>query len=216
VIDMATAKFDLKTEAQKTLNAGVGAADRAIVAVKEYVTEAQKRLDGYQKNAQQALASAQQSARDFDVRTLPAQATTVVSTRVDELSKEARARRSAIEKRVVELQDDAQKFVAVNVVETATGTFNQLAKRGEKVVNRVRKQTAAVADPGPVKKTTGVTTTAKKAPAKKATAKRASTTGTAKKAAAKKAPAKKAPAKKAPAKRTTARKAPAKKAAATS
>jgi len=206
VIDMATAKFDLKTEAQKTLNAGVGAADRAIEAVREYVTEAQKRLDGYQRNAQQALVSAQRSARDFDVRTLPSQATTVVSTRVEELSKDAKARRAAIEKRVTELQDDAQKLATVGV-ETATGTFTQLAKRGEKVVNRVRKQTAAVADPGPVKKSTGVTTTAKKAPAKKAPAKKApATKATASKATAKKAPAKKAPAKKAPAKKASASK----------
>ena len=67
-------------------------------------------------------------------------------------------------------------------VETATGTYDKLAKRGEKVVKRIRKETAAVADPGPVKKSTGATVTAKKAPAKKTTAK--------------KAPAKKAPASK--------------------
>jgi DNA-binding protein HU-beta len=156
------------------------------------------------------LTSAQRAARDFDVRTLPAQATTVVSARVEELSKDAKARRAAIEKRVSELQDDAQKFVTVSVVQTATGTFTELAKRGEKVVNRVRKQTAAAADPGPVKKSTGVTTTAKKASATKATAKKAPAT----KATAKKAPATKATAKKAPAKKT-ATKAPAKKATAT-
>ena len=107
----------------------------------------------------------------------------MVSSRVDELSKDAKARRTAIEKRVAELQTEAQKFVTDNV-ETATGTYEQLAKRGEKVVKRIRKETAAVADPGPVKKSTGATvtksTTAKKAPAKKA---------------AKKAPAKKSAAK---------------------
>ena len=68
-------------------------------------------------------------------------------------------------------------------VETATGTYEQLAKRGEKVVKRIRKETAAVTDPGPVKKSTGTTSptaAAKKAPAKKA---------------AKKAPAKKTAAK---------------------
>ena len=80
----------------------------------------------------------------------------MVSSRVDELSKDAKARRTAIEKRVAALQAEAQKFVTENV-ETATGTYEQLAKRGEKVVKRIRKETAAVADPGPVKKTTGAT-----------------------------------------------------------
>ena len=94
----------------------------------------------------------------------------MVSSRVDELSKDAKARRTAIEKRVADLQTEAQKFVTENV-ETATGTYEQLAKRGEKVVKRIRKETAAVTDPGPVKKSTGTTTTAKKAPAKKTTKK---------------------------------------------
>ena len=83
---------------------------------------------------------------------------------------------------MAELQGDAQKLVSTSVA-TATGTYDSLAKRGEKVVKRTRKETASVVDPGPVKKSTGVTTTAKKAPAKKAPAK---------KATAKKAPAKKA------------------------
>jgi len=188
VNDMAKAKFDIndiKSEAQRGLHAGVGAADLAIEAVKEYVADVQKRFEAAQKDAQKAFTSAQKSARDFDAKTLRAQATTAVSTRVEELSKDAKARRAAVEKRVAELQSDAQKFVVGNV-ETASSTYADLAKRGEKVVKRIRKETASVADPGPVQKSTGTTTTAKKAPAKKATAK--------------KAPAKKAPAKKAAAK----------------
>ena len=171
---MAKAKFDIKTEAQKGLHAGVGAADLAIEAVKEYVAEAQKRFEGYQKDAQKALTSAQKSVKGLELepKALRTQATTVLNARVEELSKDAKARRTAVEKRVAELQSDAQKFVTTNV-ETATGTYASLAKRGEKVVKRIRKETASVADPGPVKKSTGTTTTAKKAPAKKATAKKA-------------------------------------------
>jgi heparin binding hemagglutinin HbhA len=181
---MAKAKFDikdLKTEAQRGLHAGVGAADLAFETVKEYVAEAQKRFEAVQKDAQKALTSAQKSVKGFEFQpqALRSQATTVVSSRVDELSKDAKARRTAIEKRVADLQTEAQKFVTENV-ETATGTYEQLAKRGEKVVKRIRKETAAVTDPGPVKKSTGATTTAKKAPAKK----------TAKKAPAKKTAAK--------------------------
>jgi len=187
---MAKAKFDIaafdfKGEAQKGLHAGVGAADLAFETVKEYVSEAQKkaqkRLEAAQKDAQKAFTTAQKSVKgfEFEPKTLRSQATTVVSSRVDELSKDAKARRIAIEKRVTELQTEAQKFVTENV-ETATGTYEKLAKRGEKVVKRIRKETAAVTDPGPVKKSTGTTVTAKKAPAKK----------TAKKAPAKKAAAK--------------------------
>ncbi|QIG41359.1 hypothetical protein G5V58_19470 [Nocardioides anomalus] len=190
---MATTKFDIKTEATKTLHAGVGAADLALEAVKEYVAEAQKRIETVQKDAVKAFVEAQKSVRGLDLqpKALRSQATTVVTARVDELSKDARARRTAIEKRVAELQGDAQKLVSTSVA-TATGTFDSLAKRGERVVKRTRKETASVVDPGPVKKSTGVTTTAKKAPARKATAKKAP----AKKATAKKAPAKKATASK--------------------
>ena len=182
---MAKAKFDIKGEAQKTLHAGVGAADLAIETVKDYVVEAQKRFEAVQKDAQKAFTSAQKSVKGFEFqpKTLRSQATTVVGSRVDELSKDAKARRTAVEKRVAALQSEAQKLVTENV-ENATGTYEQLAKRGEKVVKRIRKQTASVTDPGPVKKSTGTTvtksTTAKKAPAKK----------TAKKAPAKKTAAK--------------------------
>jgi hypothetical protein len=186
VIDMAKAKFDIKDlaqfdfkgEATRGLHAGVGAADLAIETVKEFVTEAQKtaqkRFEAAQKDAQKALTSAQKSVKGFEFqpKALRSQATTVVSSRVDELSKDAKARRTAIEKRVADLQTEAQKFVAGNV-ETATSTYTDLAKRGEKVVKRIRKETAAVADPGPVTKSTGATKTAKKAPAKKTTAKKA-------------------------------------------
>ena len=170
------AAIDFKGEATKGLHAGVGAADLAFETVKVYVAEAQKRFEGYQKDAQKAFSSAQKSVKDFEFepKALRTQATTVLNSRVEELSKDAKARRTAIEKRVVDLQGDA------------TETYEDLAKRGETVVKRFRKQTASVADPGPVRKSTGATTTAKKAPAKKAPAKKATAT---------KAPAKKSAAK---------------------
>ena len=185
---MAKATFDIKTEAQKGLHAGVGAADLAIEAVKEYVAEARERLEGYQKDAREALTTAQKSVRGIDLepKALRTQATTVLNARVGELSKDAKARREAIEKRVAELQGDAQKLVTGGV-ETATETFESLAERGERVVKRLRKETASSVDPGPVKKDTGVTTTAKKTPVKKTPIR---------KTTVKKAPAKKAPAKK--------------------
>jgi heparin binding hemagglutinin HbhA len=156
-------KFDIKTEATKGLHAGVGAADLAFETVKVYVAEAQKRFEVVQKDAQKVFSSAQKSVKDFEFqpKALRSQATTVVNARVEELSKDAKARRTAIENRVADLQGDA------------TETYEGLAKRGETVVKRLRKQTSSVADPGPVSKSTGTTTTAKEAPAKKVAAKKA-------------------------------------------
>ena len=160
---MAKAKFDikdLKTEAARSLHAGVGAADLALEAVKEYVADVQKRLEAAQKSV---------SDFDFQPKALRSQATTVVSTRVDELSKEAKARRTAVEKRVAELQTEAQKLVAGNL-ETVTDTYGDLAKRGETVVRNFRrkpatKQTVANAKTTAAKAKT-TTTQAKKSAAK--------------------------------------------------
>jgi len=177
---MAKAKFDIKTEAQRGLHAYVGAADLAIETVKEYVAEAQKRFEGYQKDAQKLLETYQKDAQkrfaevqksvsglELQPKALRSQATTVVSARVEELSKDAKARRAAIEKRVADLQGDA------------TETFDDLVKRGETVVRRFRnkpasKQTVANAKTTTAKAKTTVTQ-AKKSPAKKS----AKATGTA-------------------------------------
>jgi heparin binding hemagglutinin HbhA len=180
---MAKAKFDIKTEATKSLHAGVGAADLAVETVKVYAKDAQKRLEGVQKDAVKALEDAQKSVKGFEFKpkALRSQATTVVTARVDELSKEAVARRDLIEKRVAALQADAQKFVSTNV-ETATDTYETLAKRGETVVKKIRKDTAKTVAPegNVVKQAPARKPAAKKAPAKKTTAKK-----TAKKAPAK-------------------------------
>jgi hypothetical protein len=168
-IDMAKAKFDIKTEAQRGLHAYVGAADLAIETVKEYVSEAQKLIEGVQKDAQKRLAEVQKSVKGFEFqpKAVRSQATTVVSARVDELSKEAKARRTAIEKRVVELQDDA------------TETYGDLVKRGETVVKNFRRKPATKQTVSNAKTTVAkaktTQTQAKKSPAKKS----AKATGTA-------------------------------------
>jgi hypothetical protein len=190
VIDMAKAKFDIKTEATKGLHAGVGAADLAVETVKGYVADAQKRFEGVSKDAQKRLAEVQKSVKgfEFEPKKVRSQATTVIATRREELTKEATARRDLIEKRVAALQADAAKFVTANV-ETATDTYETLAKRGETVVKGLRKDTAkSVAPEGNVvvtKATASNKTAAKKAPAKKAPAKKATAKKTTKKVAAK-------------------------------
>jgi len=119
---MASTKFDIKSEATRGLYAGAGVADLAVEAVKEYVAEAQKRLVEVQK-----------TFADLDFQ---------------DLSKEAKARRTQIEKRVVELQDEAQQLpvrvqtLVTENVETATETYDDLVKRGETVVRRFRNKPA--------------------------------------------------------------------------
>ena len=166
---MAKTKFDIKSEATRTLHAGVGVVDLAVETVKELATDAQKRFEGVQKDAQKRFVEAQKTVTgfEFEPKAIRTQAT-----------KEAAARRDLIEKRVAALQADAQKFVTGNV-ETAVDTYEELAKRGETVVKKFRSKPAAkatVANAETTKakaKTTG--TQAKKSPAKSS----AKATGTA-------------------------------------
>jgi hypothetical protein len=174
---MAKAKFDIKTEATRTLHAGVGVVDLAVETVKDLAADAQKRFEGVQKDAQKRFAEVQKTVSDFEFepKALRTQAT-----------KEAAARRDLIEKRVAALQADAQKFVTANV-ETATGTYDDLAKRGETVVKKFRGKPATKATVANAKTTQAkaktTATQAKKSPAKKS----AKATGTAAKKTAKSA-----------------------------
>lgn len=190
---MAKAKFDIKTEATKGLHAGVGAADLAVETVKAFAADtqkkAQKRFEDVSKDAQKAFADVQKSVKgfDFEPQALRSQATTVITARREELAKEAVSRRDLIEKRVAALQADASKFVSANV-ETATDTYEILAKRGETVVKKFRKESAqAVAPKGDVVKNAAASKAATKTAAKKAPAKKAAAKKTTKKATAKSA-----------------------------
>lgn len=158
------ATFDIRTQARKPFYAGIGVTDLAVGVVRDYVTEAQKRFADVQKNVSQL---------DFEPQALRDQATTVVNDRVDAISKDAKARRAAIEKRIAEVQDDARSLPT-----KVTEAYSDLAVRGEGLVTRIRKQestqrTAAAAKTTSTKaKTTG--TQSKKAT--KSTTKKATTT----------------------------------------
>jgi len=185
---MAKTTFDIKS----TLYAGAGVADLAVEAVREYVADVQKKLTDVQKSV---------TTFEFEPKTLRDQAVTVVGARVDALSKDAKARREAIEARVAELQGEAmtlptkvQGFVDGNVA-TATSAYGDLAKRGEVLVARIRRQESTKATATAAKTTTSKakTTRTQAAKATRSTAKK--TTTTAKKTAAKKATAPKSSAK---------------------
>ena len=163
------ATFDnLKTEATKPLYAGVGVTDLAVELVRDYVTVAQKRVTDL----------------DLEPKALRTQATTVVNARVDALSKDAKARRTAIEKLVAELQSDAkalpakvQAFVDDNVA-AVNGAYDDLINRGESLVTRIRKQESTKATVASAKTTTAKakTTKTQATTATKSTAKKATTT----------------------------------------
>lgn len=161
---MAKAKFDIKTEATRPIYAYVGVTDLAVEAVRESVTDVQKRL----------------TAIDFEPKSLRDQAVTLVNARVEALANTAQARRAAIEARVAELQNRAK------------GTYTDLVVRGETLVERIRKQestqaavksgktTSSKAKTTKTQASKGASTTAKTA---KSSAKRAAktTSNTAKK-----------------------------------
>lgn len=210
-----------KATLPKPVLAYVGVTDLAVEIVRDLVTETQTRIAGVQKDVTARVADAQKTAGD--PKALADRATTVVNARVDALAKDAKARREAIEARVAELQTEAkaypgkvQKLVDDNVA-TATDTYDDLVKRGESLVGRVRRQESTKRTVSSAKTTkakakttttqakkavdaettaTKKTVTANKTAAKKASAKKGTSKTAATKTAAKKAPARKAPAKK--------------------
>lgn len=179
---MAKAKFDIKTEATRPIYAGVGVTDLAVGLVRDYVADVQKRFAGVQKDVQTRV-----NKIDFEPKALREQAVTVFNSRVDALSKDAKARREAIEARVAELQADARTLPGL--VQTALNenaaavqdTYVDLAQRGEKLVGRIRRQQSTKATASSAKTTTAKAKTTK-TQATKATK---STTSTAKKTAKK-------------------------------
>ncbi|MCW2852741.1 MAG: hypothetical protein JWM84_2405 [Nocardioides sp.] len=125
---MAKAKFDIKTldlppVAAKPLYAGVGVTDLAVEIVRDYVADVRKVLAGYQKDVQKTV-----TGLDLEPKALRDQAVTVVNARVEALQADALA-----------LPTRVQNAVNENVA-TVTGTYADLAERGEKLVSRVRNQ----------------------------------------------------------------------------
>jgi hypothetical protein len=189
---MAKAKFDIKDiKIDATpLYAGVGVVDAAVEVVREYVADVQTRFVGVQKDLQKTVTTI-----DFEPKALREQAVTVVNTRVEALSKDAKARRAAIEARVAELQTEAKELPAkvqalVNEnVETVSDTYADLAKRGEALVARIRKQEATKATKAAAKTTSAKAKTTKTQTAKSATTAKSSAkaTGTAAKKTVKRA-----------------------------
>ena len=168
---MAKAKFDIKTEATRPLYAGAGVADLAVEYVRGYVAGVQTRFSGVQKTVNDL---------DLQPQALREQALTVVNARVEALSKDAKARRAAIEARVAELQAEAKELPAKvqallnENVATVTTVYGDFAKRGETLVGRIRNQESTKKAASSAKTTTAKAKTTKTQAAKttKSTAKK--------------------------------------------
>ena len=183
---MAKAKFDIKNfdiktvelpaAAAKPLYAGVGATDLAVEYVREYVADVQKRVTKVQKDVQTRFAGVQKNVKgfEFEPKAVREQTVTVVNSRVSELRSDARAQ---VEK--------VQTLVNENVA-TVTDTYGDLAKRGEQLVAKIRKQEATKATTASAKTTAAKAKTTKtqtKKTAKKASSSAKSTRTSAKKTA---------------------------------
>jgi hypothetical protein len=142
---MAKAPFDIPTQLPDALTrpiyAGVGVTDRVVEIVRETVADVQKRVHQAQQDISKTVGGL-----DYQPRALREQATKAVSAGVDTLAKDAEARRRALEQSLGDLQSDA-KNVPVRVqqlvgdqVATAGETYDELVRRGETVVGRIRRQ----------------------------------------------------------------------------
>jgi cobalamin biosynthesis Mg chelatase CobN len=181
---MAKAKFDIKNfdiktvelpaAAAKPLYAGVGATDLAVEYVREYVADVQKKVTKVQKDVQTRFAGVQKNVKgfEFEPKAVREQTVTVVNSRVSELRSDAKAQ---VEK--------VQTLVNENVA-TVTDTYGDLAKRGESLVTRIRKQEATKATTASAK-TTAAKAKTTKTQAKKTT-KKASSSAKATRTSAKK------------------------------
>jgi hypothetical protein len=125
---VANAKFDIKTEATRPLYASVGVTDRAVEAVRGSLASGQKRIAEAQSDVRQI---------DLDPKALRTQAVSFVNGGVDTVAKEARARRAAVEARIIALQESAQAVLAEREL-----TYTQLVSRGETLVQRIRRQSS--------------------------------------------------------------------------
>jgi vacuolar-type H+-ATPase subunit I/STV1 len=218
---MAKTQFSvdqLKAEAVKPLYAVAGATEVAYELARGYAAEAQKTAAERFSDAQTAVSKIER-----DPKALQNQAVTLVNTRVDELTKDAKDAQSKFEARIAELQKDAKAFPAKfqaqidEAVAELTKTYESLADRGEKLVAAIRKD--GVKAVAAVRKAPKKSSVARRQAAKKG----AATNAPASKAAAEKAPGNKSKpaAKKAVAQggakggTTTAKKVPAQKAATT-
>ena len=142
---MAKARVDIPTQlpvgVTRPIYAGVGATDRVVEVVRGAVADVQKRAIAVQHDVQKTV-----TGLDYQPRALREQATRAITVGVDTVGKDAQARRRFVEQRLADLQTEArnlpvrlQKLVDEQVA-NAGETYDELVRRGETLVGRIRRQ----------------------------------------------------------------------------
>jgi ElaB/YqjD/DUF883 family membrane-anchored ribosome-binding protein len=180
-----------KIETTKPLNAVAGVADLAYETVKSYATDLQKKVDDYRSEATTKLTDARSKATEKATayRTQATEKATAAKSTVTGF--DPKSLPALAKEQYTVLPEKLKTTVKAKLDETtdsATGTYDKLATRGETFVAKFKKaETEAPAAETPAEK-----------PAEKpAEAPKAEAAPAAKPAPAKKAPAKKTAAKKA-------------------
>ncbi len=171
---MATAKFDIKTEARKPVMAGVGVTDLAVELVRDAVADMQKRMADVQKASRREAIEARVADLQAEAKAYPAK----VSTLVDDNVAAATATYTDLVKRGESLvgrirrQESTTATVksAKTTVTKAKTTATQAKKAADAEVTATKK--VVTAQKVAAKK---AATTAKKAPARKAATKKTAT-----------------------------------------
>jgi hypothetical protein len=167
---MAKARFDIPTQipagVTRPIYAGVGVTDRVVEIVRETVTDVQKRVVAAQKDVQRTVAGF-----DYQPEALRTQAAKAVSARVDAINNDAKGLPVRLQKLV-----DGQ-------VAVAGGAYDELVKRGETLVGRIRRQPSTQATTASAKTTTAKAKTTRTKTANTAKTVKKSATRTTKKAA---------------------------------
>ncbi|MET8523407.1 hypothetical protein [Nocardioides sp. NPDC004968] len=177
-----------KIETTKPLNAVAGVADLAYETVKSYATDLQKKVDDYRSEATTKLTDARSKATEkaTTYRTQATEKATAAKSTVTGF--DPKSLPALAKEQYTVLPEKLKTTVKAKLDETtdsATGTYDKLATRGETFVAKFKKaETEAPAE-------------APKAEAPKADAPKAEAAPAEKPAPAKKAPAKKTAAKKA-------------------
>ena len=148
---MAKARFDIPTQlpvvVARPVYAGVGATDRAIEVVRGAVADVQKRAVAVQHDLSKTMTDL-----DYQPQALREQAARALTERVDTIGKDAQSGLKALEQLLADLQSDAQNLPVrlqklvdeqvASAVASAVETYDELVRRGETVVGRIRQQPA--------------------------------------------------------------------------
>lgn len=167
---MAKARFDIPTQLPagltRPIQAGVDVTDRVVAIVREALTDMQKRAVAVQKDVSKTV-----SEIDYQPQALRQQATRAVTARIDALGKEAQG-----------LPVRFQKLVELPVA-TAETTYDEFVKRGESLVELIRRQPSTTATTESAKTTKAKAKTTGTQAAKTAKTAKKSARSTTKKAA---------------------------------